>query len=453
MDFKNFKFNVVLRVLVMALTTFLFTYTVLNDSFLLTKALILGLLVYQVYSLIQHVDKTNRDLSAFLNAIAYDDFTQTFSSKDGSFNELNDAFNRVAKKFREIRAEKEAHYHYLKTIVQHVGIGLLTFNKEGEIQIINTAAKRLFKVTQLRNIKALGKYSPALVESFERLQTGGRDLVKIERNGDTVQLAIYAIELNLRGEEFKLISVQNIQSELEEKEMEAWQNLIRVLTHEIMNSVTPISSLASTLEGEMEHQLEVFAENKSCMLPKEDVEDLHLGLQTIRRRSEGLIRFVSDFRNMATVPTPKPEKFQVKEIFDRIATLMRHETEKAGIEVEIGVKPGNLSLLADTELIEQVLINILQNAVHAVTADDKPEKKIMMSAYQDSKNRTIVSIKDNGVGIDEEALGRIFIPFFTTKKQGSGIGLSLSRQIMRKHKATISAKSKLKEGTEFILKF
>lgn len=453
MDYKNFKLNVVVRVLVITLITFLFTYTLYNESFLLTKLIVFGLLAYQVYLLVKHVEKSRRDLTTFLNAIAYDDFSQTFTNPDGSQDELSIAFQQVMRKFRDIRNEKEAHYHYLKTIVQHVGIGLMTFDQKGDIQIINSAAKKFFRVNQLKNIHALEKYSPELVKSFERLQTGGRDLVKIERGDDTVQLAIYAIELTLRGENFKLISLQNIQSELEEKEMEAWQNLIRVLTHEIMNSVTPISSLASTLEDEMEHQLGVFEHNQSCMIPKDDVEDLHLGLKTIRRRSDGLIRFVTDFRNMATVPMPKPEEFEVREVFERIATLMRHETEAAGIEVSINVQPESLTLLADIELIEQVLINVYQNAVYALKDDEKPDKKLILHAYQDAKKRTLISIKDNGVGIDEEALEKIFIPFFTTKKKGSGIGLSLSKQIMRKHNGSISAKSKLKEGTEFLLKF
>ncbi|MTI32270.1 sensor histidine kinase [Xanthovirga aplysinae] len=455
MDFKNFKFNVVLRIIVISLNIFLFSYTFFTDTFFLTKLLVFGLLVYQVYNLLKFLDKTNQEVTSFLNAISFDDFTQSYSSDngDGTTSELNEAFNRVVHKFREVRAEKEAHYHYLKTIVQHVGIGLLTFDKNGDIQIINTAAKRLFRVNQLKNINGLQKISPELVDSFQRLRTGGRDLIKIEQKGETVQLAIFAIELNLRNKEFKLVSVQNIQSELEEKEMEAWQNLIRVLTHEIMNSVTPISSLAATVEGELEEEIQKYSEPERGAITKSDLEDIHLAIKTIQRRSEGLIRFVSDFRNLTVIPKPKPIQFSVRELFDRIETLMRNEINEQNIHLVISVKPDNLILIADMELIEQVLINLCQNAIHAVSEEYEAGRQIKLYAYQDDKNHTVICVKDNGSGIDEDAIKKIFIPFFTTKKTGSGIGLSLSKQIMRQHNGTISAQSKINEGTEFLLRF
>jgi len=208
-------------------------------------------------------------------------------------NELYNEFNNVIKKFREIRADKEANYHYFRTIVQHVGIGLITFNKLGDIQIINSSAKKLIGVESLNNIFELSKVSAKLVESLVKLKTGGSALIELTNEGTKTQLSVYVIELVLRGEEFKLVSVQNIQSELEEKEMEAWQNLIRVLTHEIMNSVTPLSSLAATVETNLVDNIE-----DDVPIEKEELEDIYLAVQTIKRRSEGLIRFVTDFRNL-----------------------------------------------------------------------------------------------------------------------------------------------------------
>ncbi|MEQ9424203.1 MAG: ATP-binding protein [Cyclobacteriaceae bacterium] len=453
MAFKNFKVNLVFRVGLLVLSIFLITELVYSDSFVLTEILVAGLIIFQIYSLVQFLDRTNRELVAFLNSIKYDDFTHTYHTKNEgtSIDSLYAEFNKVIKKFREIRAEKEAQYHYLKTIVQHVGIGIITFDKSGEIQIINAAAKSQLGIDQVKNINQLKSVSAQLVDTFKMLKTGGRDLIKIERGGDDVQLAVYAIELSLRGEEFKLISIQNIQSELEEKEMEAWQNLIRVLTHEIMNSVTPISSLAATVEDELELQM---TEGSLEKITQEDVEDMHMAVKTIHNRSEGLIKFVTDFRNLTRTPIPKFELMEVKDLFDHILVLLKYDMEKHDIELKYDIED-NLDIHVDKEQIEQVLINLIKNAVQALAENDEDgrNKLITITAGHHEKTGIFIKIADTGPGIDEEALKKIFIPFFTTKKSGSGIGLSLSKQIMRKHKGSITVKSVVNEGTEFMLRF
>lgn len=355
----------------------------------------------------------------------------------------------VIKKLKKSRLHKDERQQYLTTIVQHVGIGLLTFNEKGEVQIMNIAAKRLLKIENVKNIDHLREISEELVRCFWDLKTGGRSLITLEIGGDERQLSVYAIELTLGKENFKLISLQNIRSELEEKEMEAWQKLVRVLTHEIMNSVTPISSLANTVEGELVAYLDKSEESPS--IDKEDLEDIHLAVQTIQRRSDGLIRFVNDFRSLTHTPEPKFRMVSVMELFDQITVLLRNEIEANQIKFIVNVKPNNLALSIDPELIQQVLINLIKNAVQAL--EERENKIIELLAYQDEKNNTLFVLKDNGPGIDEEAQSKIFIPFFTTKKTGSGIGLSLSRQIMRQHNASLSVKSKVDEGTEFILRF
>ena len=453
MGFKNFKFNLVVRVLIIAITIFLLAHLVYNDSITLAQILVLCLIAFQMISLIKFLDKTNTDIASFLNSIKYDDFSHTYPTQTTgtSADRLNKELNQVIKKFREVRAEKEAQYHYMKTIVQHVGIGIITFDKKGDIQIINTAAKKLLKVNQVKNINSLESISGTLVESFYKLKTGGRDLVKIERFGDEVQLAVYAIELTLTGDDFKLVSLQNIKNELEEKEMEAWQNLIRVLTHEIMNSVTPISSLAATVEEELGQHIN--DKQKDNGFNAEDIEDLHLAVQTIHRRSDGLIRFVSDFRNLTRIPTPKRDQHKVKEIFDQIVMLLKTEIKKGRIKINMDITPQSLVINVDKELMEQVLINLIKNAIQALVADDDGRDKIIdLKAHQNEKNETTISIKDNGPGIDDEALSKIFIPFFTTKKHGSGIGLSLSKQIIRKHNGTLNVKSSIDNGAEFTIK-
>jgi nitrogen fixation/metabolism regulation signal transduction histidine kinase len=337
----------------------------------------------------------------------------------------------------------------MRNIVQHVGIGLITFNKAGEIQLMNAASKKLLNISQVNNVKELEDISPELVDVFFRLKTGGRDLLKLQISGDIIQLAVFAIELTLRGEEFKLISLQNIQNELEEMEMDAWQNLVRVLTHEIMNSVTPISSLAGTVEVELK---DLFSDDNSItQIESEDLEDLYHAVQTIQKRSRGLIRFVQDFRNLTHIPKPKIAEVKAEEMLKEIKTLLNSEITDNNINYKTKVEPNTMVLMADKELIEQVLINLIKNAFQAF--DEQTNRIVEVSATLSTKSRPIITVKDNGNGIDEEAIEKIFIPFFTTKKSGSGIGLSLSRQIMRKHQGTLSVKSKLDEGTEFQMKF
>lgn len=451
MGSNNLRFQIIIRITAIALTLFLLFQLVNSEAFALTILLVLALVIVQVVALIKFIDKTNRDIIDFFEAIKNNDFSslKQKSGGDAYSNYLYDQFDMVIKKLKKSKLAKDVRQQYLTTIVQHVGIGLITFNEKGDVQIMNIAAKRLLKIENIKNIDGLNTISVELVKCFWELKTGGRSLITVEIGGDERQLSVYAIELNLGNENFKLISLQNIRSELEEKEMDAWQKLVRVLTHEIMNSVTPISSLANTVEGEIVGYLD-YNENQPS-IKKEDLEDIHLAVQTIQRRSDGLIRFVNDFRSLTHTPEPKFQMVSVMELFDQISILLKHEVESNHIKFIVNVKPQNLALSIDPELIQQVLINLIKNAVQAL--EERENKIIELLAYQDEKNNTLFILKDNGPGIEEEAQTKIFIPFFTTKKSGSGIGLSLSRQIMRQHNASLSVKSKLDEGTEFILRF
>ena len=451
MDFSNTKKASLYRVGLLTLTIFFLSYLIYNDGYFITEIVVLGLLALQIISLLKFLDKNDQEIINFLNSIRHDDISYTYKTdfKNADTNKLNAELNKVLKDLSESRKQKEADYQYLKNIVQHVGIGLITFNKTGEVHIINTAAKKLLKINQVDNIRDLAQVSDILVDVFLRLRTGGRDLIRLEIGEDVVQLAVYAIELTLRGEEFKLVSLQNIQNELEEKEMEAWQNLVRVLTHEIMNSVTPISSLANTVEDELNTQLT--NDQEINQISNDEIADLHLAISTIKKRSQALIRFVQDFRNLTHIPTPKISEIRVKELMEEMLIFLRKEINDNNVQTTVRIDPPELTINADKDLIEQVLINLIKNAVQAF--DEQTNKLVELKAYIDEKSRPVISVKDNGNGIDEEALEKIFIPFFTTKKTGSGIGLSLSRQIMRQHQGNLGVKTKIDEGTEFFLRF
>jgi len=451
MVFNRFRINCIIRVIVLGATSWLFFYLLFRTS-LYTALFILGaLILYQIYSLIYYVEKTNRDLARFFQSIKYEDFSQTFKVEGygSSFDSLKAAFSEVMNAFRKTRAEKEEHFRYLQTVVQHIGIGLIAFQPDGEVELINTAAKRLLNVASLKNIKSLETLSKPLVKALLRLRSRESTLVRVEEKNELLHLALYATEFKLRAQKFSLVSIQNIHSELEEKEMEAWQKLIRVLTHEIMNSITPIASLTSTMSDLIK---EAYGKKvKPKKLENEALQDIQQALQTIQKRSQGLQHFVDAYRNLTLIPKPNFQIFSVRELFNRIRKLMQVNIEKNSIRFEVNVDPETLELTADPELVEQVLINLMLNAFQAV--EGRKDAHIELKALLDRRGRIIIQVADNGPGIPKENIEKVFVPFFSTKEGGSGIGLSLSRQILRLHNASIGVHSEPNVQTVFTLRF
>lgn len=452
MDYKfNWKSPVVPRVIFLAISLFAFGYFSFGYSNFLLAITALAFAFFQVKLLVDLVDQSNKSITSFLDSISFDDLSSSFKSEnnDPYAQHFHEKLNEAITKLRNSRQEKDTEYLFYKNIVMHVGIGLIIFNDQTrKIEIFNSAARRLLKVNHAETLDDLKEVNGSLVDVFVRLKTGGRELTRLKIGEDIIQLSIYAIELTLRGENMKLISIQNIQSELEEKEMEAWQNLVRVLTHEIMNSVTPISSLAGTMEDEIRDHIK---SQTAKPIRDDQLADIHLSLQTISKRSASLIQFVKEFRSLTHIPKPKPQSFLVCTLLDEITLLHKKELNEKSIQLKLEIDPPDITTIADRGLIEQVLINLVKNAIQSF--DDQPEKRIIIKAYHNDKMRPVIAVQDNGTGIDPEALEKIFIPFFTTKKAGSGIGLSLSRQIMRQHQGTLSVKSTVGEGTEFFMRF
>jgi two-component system nitrogen regulation sensor histidine kinase NtrY len=451
MVYRRFRIHITARILLLSLFLCLFFFLLFRTELFAALFITAVLSIYQIYSLIRYVETTNRDLSRFFETIKYEDFSQTFKD-DGrgkSFSELRSAFNDVCDAFRKARSEKEQHYHYLQTVVQHIGVGLIALQRNGDVELINTAAKRLLKVPRLKNVKSLEEFSKPLVEKLLHLRSKEKALVKVYDNGELLYLALYATEFRLGGQDISLVSIQNIQSELEKTEIEAWQKLIRVLTHEIMNSITPISSLASTMT-------ELIGDDSTSLSSdpepdQETLDDMRQAIKTIQKRSQGLLHFVDAYRNLTLIPQPNFQIFPLQELFGRVEKLMQANIEEKGIDFKATVEPKSLEMTADPELIEQVLINLLLNALQAL--DQRPEPEIRLDALLDDRGRINIQIKDNGPGISKENLDKIFIPFFSTKDGGSGIGLSFSRQIMRLHKGTINAHSVPDFKTTFTLRF
>ncbi|UCC80444.1 MAG: ATP-binding protein [Candidatus Zixiibacteriota bacterium] len=451
MNYKYFKFNCVLRIILLTASIGLFIY-LLSKTELYASIFIVGLLVIlQAAMLVKYVERTNRDLARFLGSIKYSDFSVTFpKGRKSTFGELGEAFNDVVDEFRRARAEKEEQYHYLQTIVQHVGHGLLAFDADGKVDLVNNAAKRLLNIPRLRNIKELSPRYPSLVDALLKISSGEKELVKIETEHEFMQLAVFATGIKLRDKAVTLVSIQNIESELSEQELESWQKIIRVLNHEIMNSVTPITSIASTV-NDLIRESAMSVDNGFISLSAESGKDIKDALATIEKRGKGLVKFINSYRNLSNIPKPEFQIFPVSELFDRVAILLKDKLESQNIDFNRLVEPESLELTADKELLEQALINLVLNAADAVNGNKKA--RIELCSRLDEKGRVLISVEDNGSGIDPDAIDKIFTPFYTTKKEGAGIGLSFTRQVMRLHKGKISVKSEPEKMTQFTLLF
>jgi two-component system nitrogen regulation sensor histidine kinase NtrY len=452
MVYNRLRFQVGIRILLMLITAGFLVWWIPRTSARFIPVFIAGLLAVQIVLLFHVMEGPQRDMIRFFQTIEYSDFSETFSalSKDKSLKPLRVAFERVIQAFQKARAEKEAHFRYLQTVVQHVGIGILVFKPDGQIDLVNRSAKKILGMTQLRRIDQLSRLDANLPSTLKGLESGERTQIQVEDpiSEEAITLSLHATRFILQNVPFTLVSIHNIQSELEEKELEAWQNLIRVLTHEIMNSVTPIASLASTanhLLGKVMDRIE------ECPNWKESLGDAEQAVQTIESRSQGLLKFVESYRRLTRLPKPEFQIVSVRNLFDRVSTLMSPKFREKGIRFSLAVEPETLEITADPNLMEQVLINLLQNALD--WAGKNPDGEIVLNAVMGNAGRPAIQVKDNGPGIEKEVLEKIFIPFFTTKPNGSGIGLSLSRQIMRMHGGSISVQSSLDGETVFTLKF
>lgn len=440
MVFRNFRANVILRVLLFIIISGALVICIYEHLYLRSIYVSIALIIAAI-EFIRFVDKTNRDFTAFLSALSQNDFTTTYAAqgKGKSFNSLYTAFNKITNKFRNISEQKEIQYIFLSLLVEHVRVGIISIDHAGKIHLINQWMKNYLSTTVAQNLSDLNLGNKDLVQVFRDIQVGENRMVKTLINGKLTPLTIHATELRMKDEYLKLISVQNIQNELEANELEAWQKLIRVLTHEIMNSISPIISLSSTL-----HQL-VSSKTLPNNYSNSDQETLQKGLEAIKLRSHGLQHFADAYRSLTRVPQPQFRKVKVAHILDRLNTLFSEEIKERNIKLTITTFAEELAIIADPELLEQVLINVLRNAIEAVQQKKNPVIDLKVQVLTTTSSS--IQIIDNGTGIPPDMIDKIFIPFFTTKKSGSGIGLALSNQIIQLHNGQISVYSESGVGT------
>lgn len=448
MGFNRFRIFVLIRVTVLFVTVATFVYLLFFDQKYVTTVVTGFLIIFEVFELFNYIESTNKKLARFFDAIKYNDFNMSFThdNKLGkTFKALNLAFKDVIDAILEERKKSEQSFQQLRVVVENIGTGIIAINETGEVKLINRSALHLLQLESLRSLDDLRQKAPNFHFTITHLNSSKRAAYKNEKGQE---LVILETMYKLGGELYRLIALQDIKAELQAKELEAWQNLTKVLRHEIMNSIAPISSLTSTLSEVLKE--DVIKKNGLNTIEDESLEDLTEGLSTISSRSEGLINFVNAYRDYTNLPEPDKRPTDVKSLVQNTTALLKNDFLKSNVALEVIHAETPIQLNIDYQLIEQVLINILKNALEVVENKENAKVKLETSVHGEL---VTVSISDNGAGITPEATEKIFMPFFSTKNRGSGIGLSLSKQIMQLHGGDIQLETELGKGATFRMVF
>jgi nitrogen fixation/metabolism regulation signal transduction histidine kinase len=449
---NKFFINVSVRVIFIVLTSVVLGIILphLDRGYYYTLAGMIFMIVFQAYLLVNQVNKTNADLEKFFSSVQDHDSSVRFSenTKNDSFRKLHDRMNYLNTIIQSVKIENEKTSQFLQTVVDHVDIGLLSFNENGRIEIYNRAAKRYLNVQQPRQLSSLKTMNDELFKIINTIKPGQEILHKMIINNHLQSILIKAIELKFESKTIKLVSFQDITNELDKKELDSWQRLIRVLTHEIMNSISPITSLTGVISGYFKKKDD---ENPVPLelIDHKIVSKTLSGLNTIEETGKGLLDFVDKYRSLTSLPKPNLSKFTIDSLFRKCKILMESNISNS-IKITTSVYPEDISIVADYAQVEQILINLIKNAIEALSG--KRNGTIQLKAFY-SDDGKIIQVEDNGIGISGDIIEDIFVPFYTTKENGSGIGLSLSKQIMQNHDGTISVNSALNKGSEFTLKF
>ncbi len=432
--FNRYEYQMAFKVALLLLVITGCAYFLTKESYLLASLFLVSV-IYQTYILIKFVNRTNLELTQFIDAVQYRDFSLLFNEKNAplSVKNLRKAFNTINFTFKTLSSEREAQSQYLQKVLEIVDTGILSYSQTGEVKWINESLKKMLDLPYLKTIHSLERRNPELYKAIKNLKIAKNQIFKL--NNKQVLLAKTAFFEN--GEISELIAFQNINEAIDETENQAWQKLLRVMTHEIMNSVAPISSLADTLQKRLQ------------VIDNEQVDDLKQGMEAIKNRSEGLLRFAKIYRNFSKINEAAFSNIYVRVLLENIEVLMNNTFLERNIDFQVYLKDPNLQIKIDVSLMEQVIINLILNAIDAIKETVNPIIKFEAKSTDNGKVQLIIS--DNGAGMEQDVIEQIFIPFFTTKKNGSGIGLSLSKQIISLHKGSILVKSIVGQGTSFII--
>jgi len=450
MGFKKFSYLIIARTIFVIASLVILTQIIMSPGYHAASVLMSLVLGFQFYEMIRFVSKTNEELSRFFEAARYADFSQRFDAKQlgSGFGELSNTFQDILNRLQEVRSSQEQELKHIKAVIEHVPVPLLSIHNDDQVTVWNNSARRLFGTHVINHIRDFAQFDDSFPSKLKAFTLGERQLLNLEIDGVEHRLSIAATQIITAGQKEVLLSMQDIQTELDTAQLEAWQDLVSVLTHEIMNSITPVASLAKTavdIVGDMQHKMQ----NQPDL--REDLEDVHSAVETVARRSNGLMTFVSSYRRLTRLPTPNKKLIKISQLFEQVEMIATQSWQSKNIKLVSKVLPNELDVFIDREMIEQVLINILKNAEQAF--ENNIEACVELTARLNLRGRVVIEVSDNGCGVPAKLTSQIFVPYFTTKKEGSGIGLALTRQVMIAHGGNIVLRKFVKQGATFSLTF
>jgi two-component system nitrogen regulation sensor histidine kinase NtrY len=447
---RNLYLNIILRVLLIVILSALLGYLIVKDQSFRYSLICLIAIVVLTISLISYLNSTNRKVRFFFDSVRNDDSSLSFpvDTKNKTFRELNKSMNTVNQQIQKLKIENRSQEQYFQILIEHLATGIITYDSKGYILHANSSAKKLLSIEVLTHIQQIERIDEKLYQTIKNIRPSERRLISISNDQDEIQLSLKATSFRSNNAELVILSIQDIKSELEEKELESWMKLIRVLMHEIMNSITPITSLSETLSH-------IYGSDGMPVSPEQvtskTITTTLQGLNVIKEQGKGLMSFVESFRKLTRVPEPEKKNFKVSDLISRVQILYSSLNKSDRVSLSVSLKDPEQEILADQNLISQVLLNLVKNALEA--NEDNPDGQIKIVTGTDTNNRPEICVIDNGPGIPEENIDEIFVPFFTTRQTGSGIGLSISKQIMRVHGGNLKVKSIPGKETVFCLSF
>ncbi len=450
MAYRQFSVLLAARLILVGISMALLIWLIRTPGFVAATIIVTVIFAATVAELWRHVYRTNKEMTRFLDAARYADFSQRFEFEDigAGFGPLGDAFSDILERLRSKRTDQEVELKHLRALIEHIPVPLLTVHNDDTITLQNNAARRLFGAAHVTRLNDLRQFGANFGDSVADAVPGRRELVTFAVEDIEYQLTLATTEIVTAGERDRLISLQDIQSELDVTQAQAWQDLVRVLTHEIMNSITPVTSLAKTATELVE---DVRDKNQRDEPIASDLEDLHSAIGTVARRSDSLVQFVDSYRQLTRLAPAEKKRIAVSDLFDAVSRLSAAEWPDGEVAFSITVTPPGLDVYADRDLVEPVLLNLLRNAVQATANVSQPN--IQIAGRMNRRGNVVLEVSDNGPGVPNDMASKIFVPFFTTKEEGSGVGLALARQIMIAHSGFVTLGKSETGGARFSLIF
>ncbi len=450
MVFKRFVVVLIIRLSLVGLAMALVVWLLVQPGFHSATLLASFVLAILIAALWHFVSRTNREVARFLDAVRFADYSQRFDFEQAGsgFASLGRTFTAIIAQMRARRSGQESELRHLKALVEHIPVPLLTVHADDSITLQNNAARRLFGAAHVTRLNDLRQFGANFARAVDEAIPGDRELVTFMVEGVEYHLTLAATEVIIAGDRERLISLQDIQSELDATQAEAWQDLVRVLTHEIMNSITPVTSLARTASDLVD---DVVRETGPDSPLAEDLGDVQNAVATVARRSDSLMQFIDSYRQITRLAPPEKKRVPLTELFDVATRLAAAEWQDDRVSLTAQVEPSGLYVYADRDLLEPVLLNLLRNAWQATK--DQKQPAIEMRGRLNRRGNTVIEIIDNGPGVPEDIATKIFVPFFTTREGGSGVGLALARQVMIAHGGFIRLSQNEGSGATFSLTF